>query len=211
MGNFLAATAVRTEPDAVAAAVEGFLAEHQAAAGAGAEGESAQVYAAGDDWSVVLWPAFFNVYDEPAAGRLSQTCDTLVSTVHLFDDDYWTHVLYDRGDQVDVFCSKPTYHLDGETDAKPLRDAFAGRPDLIGQRFGIESQRVAPYLRHTDVDNPPHETVAEGDEHGLDDTWVFTDFWRALGITYPVGENDPAARVTFAPGWQGLLPVGSVP
>ena len=70
---------------------------------------------------------------------------------------------------------------------------------------------MAPYLRHTDVDNPPTEAVTEGDAHKLDDVRVFTDFWRALGIAYPADESDPAARVTLAPGWQGLLPVGSVP
>lgn len=239
MGNFLAATAIRDRPDAVAAAVEAFLAEHSAVAAeesergaeeveategtegtattaitegtAGIASESASVFAAGDEWSVVIWPAFFNVYDEPAAGRLSETCDTLVSTVHTFGDDYWTHVLYDRGTQVDVFCSKPTYHLDGGADEAPLREALAGRPDLIAEAFGVDTDRVAAYLKHTDVDKPPAGAAADGDEHDLADTWVFTDFWRALGIAYPGDQHDPAARVTLAAGWQGLLPVGSVP
>jgi hypothetical protein len=213
MGTFLAATAIRDEPGAVASAVEAFLADHSAAVAdeSPALAEAASVYATGNDWSVVIWPTFFNVYDEPAAGRLSESCDTLVSTVHTFGDDYWTHVLYDRGTQVDVFCSKPTYHLDGDANEKPLREALAGHPDLVAKAFGVEADRVAAYLKHTDIDRPPAGSAADGDEHDLADANVFTDFWRTLGITYPGDEGHPAARVPLATGWQGLLPVGTVP
>ena len=94
---------------------------------------------------------------------------------------------------------------------KPLHEALAGHPDLVAKAFGVEADRVAAYLKHTDVDKPPAGSAADGDEHDLVDANVFTDFWRTLGITYPGDESNPTAQVPLATGCQGLLPVGTVP
>jgi hypothetical protein len=209
MGSFLAVTAAREQPPVVAAAVEAFLAEHSATAPADEATETAGIFGSGE-WSVVVWPDFFNMYDEPAAQHLSKTRGCLVSSVHSFGDDYWTHLLLDRGEQLDVFCSRPTYHLAKDADEAPLRRAFAGRPDMIADAFGIEDGKVAPYLRHLDVDKPPSGKVFDGDQFELGDIRVFTDLWRQAGIEYPAPDAEPAARIGLALGWQGMLPIGSI-
>jgi hypothetical protein len=78
-------------------------------------------------------------------------------------------------------------------------------PPLIAEAFGVETDRVAAYLKHPDVDEPPAGSAADGDEHDLADTWVFTDFWRALGvetratstIPRPGCGSPPAGRACF--------------
>lgn len=212
MGSFLAVTAVHDQPQVVAAAVEAFLAEHQAVSDTSDDfvNDTVGIYSSGDAWSVVQWPAFFNMYDEPAAEHISKSRGCLVSSVHTFDDDYWTHQLFDRGEQVDVFCTRPTYHLAEGADETPLRRAFAGRPDLVAEAFGIEDAKVAPYLKHLDVAKPPSGKVFDGDEHEFGDLWAFTDLWRQAGIRYPGETDEPVKRIRLAIGWQGLLPIGSV-
>ncbi len=55
----------------------------------------------------------------------------------------------------------PTYHLDGDANEKPLGEALAGHPDLVAEAFGVEADRVAAYLRHTDVDKPRRAVCAK--------------------------------------------------
>jgi hypothetical protein len=46
------------------------------------------------------------------------------------------------------------------------------------------------------------------DEYDHDNPWVFTDFWRRGGISYPADTSAAVHALRLAPGWLGKLPTG---
>jgi hypothetical protein len=71
------------------------------------EDHDALIYAANNGWIVVNWPLWF--YSNALVGEtVSRALETIATTVHVYDGDYWTHLLFDRGRLLDRFCSRPT-------------------------------------------------------------------------------------------------------
>lgn len=206
MGSFLAVSAFKdVTAERVADAVVSFAAEHDIEAevlngGPADESTQAAVFAPKGGWTVVLWPHGFNLHDVDACQRLTQTLGTVASTVHIYDDDYWTHVVLSSGEIVDRFASQPSYFEDV---AAPVAAAYAGNPAAVAATVGCTADDVAPYLRVTPEDG--EETFArDGDEFPLDSPWVFTDLWRAMGIAYPDDVASGVALVDLGDGWDDL-------
>lgn len=188
MGNFLAATAVKGACVEAVGAVLDYMEAHGAAAEL-LEGEppgrlDAHFVEQPGGWTVILWPAYFNVHDFPVAAEISGKLRTLVSTMNVYDDDCWSHGLFENGVELDRFCSCPEV-----ADLEP--EEWKGDPALLARKFGVEPAMVAAYYQHISDDTDPDARAFEDDEFELCDTWVFTDFWKRLGIDYP----DPPERV----------------
>src|SRR5512134_2239512 len=99
MGHFLAVTAVRSEStDEVARAVCNYMNKHQAtyelvpASSAPMEDRDARLFSPINGWTVVLWPAYFNIHDFPLARSIGSSNAWLVCTAHVYDGDYWEHL-----------------------------------------------------------------------------------------------------------------------
>lgn len=202
VGLFMQLTAVSaSETDRVAGAIIGYAAGHLVDAvidpgppGTG-ERDLAQVVPAGDGWHVIFWPKYFAGLG-PASQWLSAELETVVSAVEIYDGDLWNHLLFTPAGLIDRFSSFPDYFTRNRAQRSQLRRDWAGNPEAVGEVLGIPPARIAGYLRH------PHSSILFGraarnrrvhpqDGSELGDVWVFTDFWRHLGITYPdLGASD---------------------
>ncbi len=212
MGNFLAVSAVRDcSPQTVAAAIADYARRHglDAAvltADTAVNGQRAGVFAPVDGWTTVLWPPYFNIHDIEAAIALSAATQTLVSTMHVYDDQYWVHVLARDGLVLDRFASRPTYFEPTPQEAERLGTRYKGDPAITAAALGVDADVLRPYFRHL-TDDGPNGRAFPDDEFDLDNTWVLADVWRRMGITYPEPVSAVAVAVDLGSGWDSRLPV----
>jgi hypothetical protein len=211
MSYFLAVSAIRGVPTTkVAAAIKEVVGRH------GVGLEPAQTNAADDrrdvhlfaahDWTIVLWPQYFNIHDLPMAESLSAELSTVVSTIHVYDEQYWTHGLFEHGRRLDAFASRPRF-FDEEVGAEPIDPTeWAGDAGLVARTVGVDPDVVAGYLVHMDAPGAPTGKVNPDDDFPLDDFWVFVDFWRRLGIEYPADMGTAEASWRLSPGFDRRLP-----
>src|SRR6266568_3669768 len=191
MGSFLAVSAFRDRSiDAVAESVRRFMSPHGVAFEIVSAAEpdphaDAAAYAPSNGWTVFLWPEHFNLHDIPLCEAVSGDLQTLVSTVHVYDDDYWTHALFDRSALVDRFASMPGYFADDAEQAAMLARAWAGDPNRLGDTLDVAPEMIRPYLVHVDNEAEEWPKAFPDDEFDLENFWVFVDLWRRVGIAYP--------------------------
>lgn len=196
MGYFLAVSAFRgLAPTELATAVCEYAREHDVGGelGDGEPGDpsTAVVYAPKDGWTVVLWPPYFNVHDVPLCSALSGTLGVVASTVHVVDDDYWVHTLCADGRVVDRFCSEP--------EVRPV--GWEGDAEALARELGADGGVLRAYLTE-----PRPARAFPDDEFTLDDFWVFTDFWRRLGVPYPDDVGAYELAIQFADDFGDRLP-----
>jgi hypothetical protein len=168
-----------------------------------------------------MWPTYFA--DAPAAAAISAELDLLTSTVSIHDGDYWRHLLIRSGQVLDRFATKPDYFTDNPAEIAATATAWAGCATILADAFDRRSGDVAPYLIQdlTEVDDgdgdgdeemeePDPELGKAFDDDKFDraEPWVFVDFWRRMGITYPDDVTAFERRLRLAPGWLNKLPGG---
>lgn len=135
-------------------------------------------------WCVVIWPNYFNIHDVPLANFISESLKILVSTVNVYDGDYWCHYLFENGKKIDNYCSIPDYWAENETEAQELISRKNGTPELVAECIGINKEKIEGYFQPL-IEEKEYGKVHLNDRSNLDDFWVFTDFWSQLGIKYP--------------------------
>jgi hypothetical protein len=200
MGEFVAVSAVRTgNLDAVGEAALDFFRTHSCAAeqipatGRAQDAADLRIYGPGDGWTVILWPQPFA--ELAAAEFVSRRLGTLVSSISLYDGDYWRHVLFRDGEVLDRFGNVPDYFAENEQDAARLRDKFGGQPAVVADAVGCPPERLAPYLVRADLDEDT-------------DPWIFVEFWRQFGPRYPEDLTEDRIRIRLAPDGLDKLPYG---
>jgi hypothetical protein len=208
MGLFLAASAFRDrDVDQVTAALEQFLADHGWSTDGDPRSEDeVRLFAPVGGWTVVLWPPYFNGHDSIAARELSATLGTVASTVHIYDSDYWVHRLFRAGEELDRSASTPAYWAESEEEAIRLRAAWTGNAAVVADTVGRPAAGLEPYQTPLEDGDEPPGKAFDDDENELDDPWVFVDFWRRLGITYPADPTAWARQLWLKSGWLGQLP-----
>ena len=144
----------------------------------------AVVYESVDGWCVVVWPSHFFGFEAPLAQALSATLDTVISTISVYDGDYWSHKFFSSGVQLDNFCSMPTYWCDSDDDTELIISEFRGSPCFVAENLNIDESTIQGYYLPI-LEDKDYPKVVPGDKFGLDDFWVFTDFWDKLNIQYP--------------------------
>lgn len=220
MGYFLAVSAFRhSSTDQIGLSIVDFAREHgvecevlDRTQRSYNEGTDVTVFKSVKGWVTVLWPEYFNIHDFPVCQALSKINSTLVSTIHVYDSAYWAHGLFDRGVLLDRFSSLPDYFSHTDTEASRQKEEWRGNAQLIASTFDVEAETVEGYLVHLPNPEPPRSswfrrrppvpptptgTVHADDEFDISDFWVFTDFWRRLGIKYPDDLDDWASRIRF--------------
>lgn len=213
MGEFLAAVAFRdVAPDVVAAAIRDYC----TASGVGAallppdEPDfrcDALVCAPDGRFTRVLLPPYFNAHDFALAASLSASLGTLVSSIHVYDGDYWAHAAWDHGALVDRFASMPDYFEPDDRGAQRAR--WRGDATKLARIFEVAPETLAPYFVHLDVshEQSPIGKAFADDEFDRDETWVHADFWRRLGIHYPE-TFETEILVRLDEDFLGRLPTG---
>lgn len=197
MGEFIAVTAVRSSDAAfVADTVVRFAQENGVeAVTVGEHGDDlVAVHPPEDGWTVVAWP--MPVVASAIGSWLSQETGTQVSAIDVYDGDYWQHVAFHKGEVRDRFSSVPDHFATDAPTAERLRREWAGNVGVLADFFDRPSSAIAPYLvRAAEAAGP----AFPGDEFGLADVWVFVDFWRKLGITFP-DEGVPLRHIRLDAG-----------
>lgn len=232
MGYFLSVSAVRgCSAEVLGDAISAVMAAHGVAtepsSGPPDPRTDLSIFA-GTPWTIVLWPEHFNVHDIAICAQLSKTFGT-ISTVHTYDEEYWTHALCVDGNVIDRFCSMPGYFAKGPQESARLAAAWRGNATVLASTIGCDPARLSPYLVHRPpqsgqpVPKPglisrlfgaktrPHAPVkahAE-DEFDLDNFWVFVDFWKQAGIPYPANMRKYDRVIRLAEDFSDRLPVGT--
>lgn len=212
MGDFLAVSAFKgVEPGSVAQSVTRFLAQYEVAVADVLPDSDdidphtdCRIYPPEAGWTRLIWPVYFNVHDLGACEWISRDLACLVSTIHVYDSEYWVHGLFQRGEELDKFSSMPTYHEEDPGSGKD-RQEWGGRPGIVASALGIPTGSIAGYMvdatRFAAAPEPARTglfglfgrkepapaapRVHPDDESALDDCWVFADFWQRAGIRYP--------------------------
>ena len=191
MGHFLAVSAVKTnDVEGLAENIDKYAKENgvksQRLEGKVelSEDRHVLVFPPENGWCVVLWPAYFNIHDVPAAKYLSENLNALVSSVNVYDGDYWCHSFFDSGVQIDSYCSMPGYWAENDKELKENIEKYKGCPAGVAQKLDISIERIEGYYKHI-IEDIEYSKVNDSDEFEIDDFWVFTDFWNCLGIEYP--------------------------
>ncbi len=163
------------------------------------------IFAPAGGWLVVLWPEYFGVNVGAAARDMAVTHDWLVSTVKVYDGDYWEHLAYRGHEELHSYCSWPNYWDEEDPGADWKND-----PAALASALGVPSDSLRPYLIDAGKfrdETSPRKAQPE-DEYDLSNIWVFIDFWKRLGIAYPEPGKDIAQilRITTE-GFMDKLPV----
>ncbi len=213
MGEFLAVSALhhRDVPeavDAIHAYLASFDVQSLVASGEPVDARrDALLFRSTNDWTVVLWPYYFTTCDIPACVSISAALRAIVSTIHVHDDDYWTHLLMQDGRILDRFCSYPTMFVETPEEQQDIRVRWRGNAQQIGNLLSVPAARIEPYLRQMDAAHPlPPTRVFNDDQFTLDNFWVFVDFWRQLGISYPADLAAMDAHLRLDANWLDKLP-----
>lgn len=192
MGEFLSISSVRGRPAReIAEALTGYAAEYGVSTASGKQAADVVdfIEVPGTTWTVVGWPRAFTGHN-PVACRLSGTLTTIVSSIDVYDGDFWRHVLCEKGHVVDRFTSDRGYF--GPDDDPG--EAWNGSATAIAAALGLTPGLVAPYLVQP---ARQHGRARPDDESALDSPWVFVDFWRRLGIRYPDPSDPVALTLSF--------------
>ena len=212
MGYFLAVTAFRSDSVAdVSAAISDYLTGHGVSvetisSGPPDSGRDAQIYAPTNGWTVVLWPAYFNLHDFPLARSVAAARNWLVSTVHVYDDEYWEHLAHNGPTELHAFCSRPNFWRDESPDDFERVARYDSTPERLATVVGAPVATIQPYLTDADTLSSFDAKAYPDDEFPLGDFWVFTDFWRRLGIPYPTPPQNLATVLRLAKNFTRKLP-----
>ena len=226
MSNFLAVSAFRTDDiNRVMTAITEYCSEYGVVVVSvtGVETDparDAQVYSAENGWICCLWPNYFNLYDFPLCTEIAKRLSIDISTVRVYEGDLWEHLFLSGDKRLHYFCSFPTYFEPEETecfDSSVPRD-----PVALCSHLGVAHDQVALYLQTFPLPEENAQNSNDSSLHGLSQTnrkayaedsfdidnfWVFTDFWRKLGIVYPDPIDSYVAVLRFEDSFEGKLPM----
>jgi hypothetical protein len=194
MGLFLAASAFRrAEAQDVAQACRDYFLSHGVDVETSPPGapvddlSDLEVYEQKGDWTVVLWPQGFGVNVGAAARAIAGAKDWLVSTVRVYDGDYWEHLAHVGDEEIHSHCSRPNY-WDDESDVSD----WDSDPEDLAEAAGVPADSLRPYLIDVDKLESAEAKAFPDDRHELADVLVFSDFWRRLGVSFPEPDDKPA-------------------
>lgn len=214
MGHFLAVSAFRTESvEDVITSICDYLKTHKAPAQRrmlpvnSDDYTDAVIYEPRDGWCVVLWPSYFCSHDFPLVRSVSDAMATAASTIHVYDSDYWEHLFRYESRDVHLFCSRPYYWKEDNIDLTEQILAYNSDPAEFCAILGMAKSTVKPYLVDADKQELSSKKAFEDDEYSIDNFWVFVDFWRRLGISYPNPPDKNNAAVLRLPSdFTNILP-----
>jgi hypothetical protein len=213
MAHFLAVSAFRDQSvESVASHTVSYASTYDVAcmtAGQGQPNEKmdAIIFAPQNRWTVVLWPVYFNIHDIELCRTLSGGMSSLISTVHVYHDEYWVNAVFDKGTTISLFASDPGHFAQSDEEIERLKVAWSGDANALSQAVSVPREAIEPYFVHLDTENPNQPAKAfPGDVFELWNFWVFTDFWCRHGIHYPNNMANYQERLRFPSRFDRKLP-----
>ena len=186
MGYHLAVTAFRSDSVAeVTAAISDYLTGYDVSVETIPSGpqdpiRNAQIYAPSNGWTVVLWRAYFNLHDFPLTRSVAAARNWLVSTVHVYDEEYWEHLAHNGPTELHAFSSRPNFWQNESPEDFERVARYDSTPKRLAAAVGVQIATIQPYLSDPDSLSSFDSKAHSDDEFPLGNFWVFTDFWRRL-------------------------------
>jgi len=153
MGLFLVTSAFHDRnPSEVAVAITEYLGECEVSCGEVGRGEEvddhrdAFVFPVTERWTVVVWPADLLGRETKAAAAMSASLAALASTIHIYDSEYWGHVLLESGEVLDRFASCAHSSAVVPAGAGEGRMKWGGNPNAIAARLDVPADAIRATL-----------------------------------------------------------------
>lgn len=149
MGHFFATTAFRTAGEgSVRDAVFDYLKSHDvhaepAESGSLDEATDIIIHNQKNGWVVVDWPQYFGLHDFPFAEIASDQMRIDISTIHIYDGDFWEHYYVSSGKPIFFFCSQPDYF---GLENSPYRVGYPADVEQLCRHLKIDKSDVDRYL-----------------------------------------------------------------
>lgn len=213
MGHMFAASAFRgVPPTTLATAIAAYLKKHDVScaefrAEPVNEKRDALLYAPENGWTVITWPNYLSIHDVQLCAAVSRETGAVAMTVNVYDGDFWSYEVFEAGTLVDKFAPRADYFADDENPEEELRTRWRGDPEAVASSLGIPVDVVRPYYRYVGPDDDSGKAF-DDDESTLDNFWVFTDFWRRIGIAYRAHPDEFAVLLRLGNGFGDKLPSG---
>ena len=122
---------------------------------------------------------------------LSANLAAAVFWFHIHDGDLWTYALFDNGEMIDQFSTRPDYW--GEDGGDMGETIAGGDAEEIAKCIpGLSADNISQYLvvwsdRH--YQGGVLEKAYPADRFHYGEDWQLLDFVAKLGLTYPVDER----------------------
>ena len=116
--------------------------------------------------------------------QISSQLNTIVSLIEVYDSSTWYHRLFQNGSIIDKFCNNPE-----EFEGIKKASKFKGNPNTLSRIFGINKLEIEQYMFQFTSENRVvnlSRKISPSDVYSLDNEWFFIDFWKKLGIEYPI-------------------------
>ncbi len=159
----------------------------------------AQVYLPVSGWTVVLWPEYFNTHDFRLVRDVAATTNWLISSVHVYDSQYWEHLCLVGIRELQVYNSQPSFWKSESPEDFERISNYESDPSRLALQIGVPVRDIEAYFVPADALDDPKMKAYADDECALGNFWVFTDFWRRIGITYPDVLKGMAGILRIAP------------
>jgi len=213
MGYFLAVTAIKTDSveDIIATTID-YMTTYDLSTEIVNDLDNldykrdAQIYKTVAGWTVILWPEFFNVHDFPFARSIAASKGCLSSTVHVYDSEYWEHLACSGDTELHIFCSWPSYWKEAAPDEYREILGYEDDPSRLAAVLNLDPATIQPYFVAIDRLDDPETKADHEDEFALSNFWVFTDFWRKMGIVYPTPSEGLIALLRLGHDFRDKLP-----
>lgn len=130
---------------------------------------------------------------EGIARSLSHHLSASSILLHFSDDVVWSYDLFQAGQMLDSYSSRPNYFATASED-QIMR--LKGRPEVICSNWpNVRPDDIAFYLSNKELLADGSESKAYGTDKSPEwDAWQVCDFMRKLGLEYPVDENGDSIR-----------------
>jgi hypothetical protein len=125
----------------------------------------------------------------------------------VYDGAYWEHLAVRGVDELHSYCSRPRYWKDAPSELERVAK-FSPGADRLASAVGVPASVLQPYLVDVDSVSDDGAKAHADDRFPLADFWVFTDFWRRIGIVYPDPPENPASVVRLSRWFDKRLPQG---
>jgi hypothetical protein len=216
VGNFLAVSAFRDVGlDELVDAVIEYLGRHGVVATAEPGGRptprTADFFESVGRWTAVMWPQYFNVHDAEVCRTLSASMGTVTSSMSIYDDECWTHHLFDSGSLVDRFTTDPSTMMSILDTYEVVAARWSGSPEAVAALFGVPLSDIGKYYRHQEpVQDDDGEVWEEFLRPGIQINWgrrpgALTRLREFVGgLSRARGRQDPADPWGFVQLWERL-------
>jgi len=131
---------------------------------------------------------FNHIPSEEFLCTLSLKIESPILFLYIYDGDFWGYTLYDKGEEIDDFSTRPDYFIKSSDKAENSREHVS----LIAKYFDVDEEKIKNYLiPWTDEMLKEERSMAYPDDTcSYGDSWQMMDFMEKLGFSFEDFEEE---------------------